>query len=140
MTYVAKMTIQGPTNKAKNSSVGLVQSRGKLLPTDTQELFRAIVIEMQCVPQWPAHRHHPPLHPSHSASRSQLAPPAPSPLAHKLLHAAAELLIATENAAAAARSACLGSYPVSPASPGLLRYALCPLPPLCFCSVTCSLR
>jgi hypothetical protein len=56
---------------------------------------------MQCVPQWPAHRYHPSLPPSPSASLCQLVPPVPSPLIHKLLYAAAALLIAAENAAAA---------------------------------------
>jgi hypothetical protein len=37
-----KMTDDGPTNKRKSSSVGLAQSRRKLLPTDTQKFFRAI--------------------------------------------------------------------------------------------------
>jgi intein/homing endonuclease len=36
-----KMTIEGPTNKGQSSSVGL-KSKGKLLPTDTQNFFRAI--------------------------------------------------------------------------------------------------
>jgi hypothetical protein len=46
-TLCWKMTIEGPTDKGKNSSVCLVQLRGKLLPTDTQKLFRAI-IEYEC--------------------------------------------------------------------------------------------
>jgi hypothetical protein len=36
-------TVEDSTNKGKNSPIGLVQSRGKFLPTDTQKLFRAIV-------------------------------------------------------------------------------------------------
>jgi hypothetical protein len=106
-----KMTVEGLTNKGKNSSVGLVQSKGKLLPSGTREIFRAIVNGVQCVSEWPAHRHHPSLPLSLSASRCQLAPPVPSPLAHELLHAAAALPIAAESAGAAARSSCPG-YPV----------------------------
>jgi hypothetical protein len=42
-----KMTVEGPTNKGKSFSVGLVQSRGKLHPMDSQELFR-VISEYEC--------------------------------------------------------------------------------------------
>jgi hypothetical protein len=69
-----------------------------------------------------------PCTPSPLASRCQLAPSAPSPLAHELTHAAAAFPVAA--------CECRHRQPVSPASPGPLRYARCPPPPppppLCF--------
>jgi hypothetical protein len=80
------MTTQSPWNKGQCSSVGPAQPKGKLRPIDTPRKRFPCNSEIKCsaysrgLLTYIVH----PCTPSPLTSRCQLAPPAPSPLAHEL--------------------------------------------------------
>jgi hypothetical protein len=91
------MTTQGPKNKGQCSSVGPAQPKRKRLPINTlKKRFSRAKSDSKCSACLSGLLTYivPPCTPSPLTSRSQLSPPAPSPLATELIHAAAALLVA----------------------------------------------
>jgi hypothetical protein len=113
-----EMTTQSPKNKGQCSSVGPAQPKRKLRPyLDAKKRFFARKVIVSAVHVLVAcHLYHLPLYSFILASHRQLAPPAPSPLANELIHAAAALPVAA--------CECRRCQPVLPASPGP-RYVRC---------------
>jgi hypothetical protein len=119
------MTTQSPRNKGQCSSVGPAQRKGKLRPIYTPRKCFPRNSDIECS-AYPSSLLTYIIHPctrSPLASRCQLAPPAPSPLAHELNHATAALPVAACECRRRRRQL------VSPASSSFLRYARCPPPP-----------
>jgi hypothetical protein len=119
-----KMTVEGLTNKGE-SSVRLVQSRRKLLPTDTQKLFRAIS-ECECS-AYPngllTNIIHPCLlHLQPAAASSRLRPPRPGSTSCSTSPLRSHLQFRE----APTPPAPITSFARSP------KYARCPPPPQCF--------
>jgi hypothetical protein len=138
------MTVEGPMNKRKSSSVSLVQSKEKLLPTDAQKIFRAIS-ECECS-VCPTGLLTDVIHPcllhlQPACVSLRLRPPRPWPPSCSTLPLCSPSQLRVPpyiaRAPSPTRSALPSSphstsrrcQPVSPASPGPVRYVCCPPPP-----------
>jgi hypothetical protein len=141
------MTMQSPKNKGQCSSVGPAQPKRKFRPIYTPRKCFPHNSDIECstytsgLLTYIIH----PCTPSSLASRCQLAPPAPSPLAHELTlrrHCAPRRSLRVPplppppcSLPPLPHSTSHRRQPVSPASPGPLRYARYPPPPP-LCSLT----